>query len=85
MNMENPFAAAASMWNAHLARVEAFYGRMAEMESKAVEQSRTAIDESARLSRETLNCGSTLAAEWRRASLEATRIAINMMSSPFGV
>ena len=69
---------------AQLARVEAFYAQLAEAETKALEQSKTAIEESARLSRETLAYSQTLAAEWRKASLEATRNAFKMMSTPFG-
>jgi hypothetical protein len=82
MSQENPFTAA---FEANLSRVEAFYARIAEMEQKAIEQTKAAIDESARLSRETLAYQSTLAAEWRKASLEATRNAIKMMSQPFSV
>jgi hypothetical protein len=70
-------------FEAHLARVEAFYGQLAETEQKALEQSKTAIEESARLSRETLAYSSSIAAEWRKASLEATRNAMKMMSQPF--
>lgn len=77
---ENPFTTAIET---HLQRVEAFYARVAEMEGKAVDQSKTAIDESARLSRETMAYTSTLAAEWRRASLEATRNMMKMWSFPF--
>lgn len=77
---QNPFSTAIE---SHLSRVEAFYAKVAEMEQKAAEQSKTAIDESARLSRETLAYTSTLAAEWRRASLEATRNAMKMWSFPF--
>lgn len=80
MNMENPFAAPfASAMEAHLTRVEAFYAQLAAVESKTMEQSKTALDETARLSRESLTYGNTLAAEWRRASLEATRTAMKMM------
>jgi hypothetical protein len=77
--MHNMFAKA---FETHLARVEAFYGQVAETEQKALEQSKTAFEESARLSRESLAYSSTLAAEWRKASLEATRNAIKMMSTP---
>lgn len=77
---QNPFQSAIE---AHISRVEALYARMAEMEQKAIEQSKTAIDESARLSRETLAYGTSLAAEWRKASLEATRNAFKMWSFPF--
>ena len=79
---QNPFTQAVTEGiEAHLARVEAFYAQLADVETKALEQSKTALEESARLSRESFAYGSTLAAEWRRVSLEATRNALRMMSS----
>ncbi len=78
--VHNMFSRAAE---AQLARIEAFYTQLAETEQKALEQSKQAIEESARLSRETLAYSSVLAAEWRKASLEATRNAFKMMSQPF--
>jgi len=77
--VHNMFSKAAE---AQLARVEAFYAQLAETEQKALEQSKAAIEESARLSRESLAYTQTLAAEWRKASLEATRNALKMMSTP---
>lgn len=75
---QNPFASAVE---AQLQRVEAFYAQLADLETKALEQHKTAIEESARLSRESIAYGATLAAEWRKASLEATRRTLEMMSS----
>lgn len=77
---QNPFTSFAEQ---NLARLEAFYGQLAEMEQKAIEQQRSAMDEGARLSRETLAYGSVLAAEWRKSSLEAMRRATQMMANPF--
>jgi len=55
------------------------------MEAKALEQTKTAIEESARLSRESLAYQSQLAAEWRKASLEAARRTAQMWTTfPFG-
>ena len=78
--MHNMFSKA---FEAHVARVEAFYAQCAETEQKALEQSKTALEESARLSRETLAYSNALVGEWRKASLEATRTAMKMMSTPF--
>ncbi|MBI2389371.1 MAG: hypothetical protein HYV09_07220 [Deltaproteobacteria bacterium] len=76
---QNAFA---SSVEAQLARVEAFYNQLAELETKALEQHKNAIEESARLSRESIAYGATLAAEWRKASLEATRRTFEMMRAP---
>ncbi len=70
---------------AQLARVEAFFAQVSEMETKAMEQTRTAIEESARLSRESLAYQASLAAEWRKGSLEAMRRTAQLWTSfPFG-
>lgn len=68
--------------DAQVARLEAFYAQLGELEAKALEQTTTALDESARLSRETLAYGASLAAEWRKASLEAARRTAQLMVFP---
>ncbi|MBL8721672.1 MAG: hypothetical protein JNL79_37140 [Myxococcales bacterium] len=68
--LHNPFVAA---FESHLARTEAFYAQAATLEQKALEQAQTQLDESARLSRETLAYGAAMMAEWRKASLEMAR------------
>jgi hypothetical protein len=78
--MHNPFAVLGEL---NLVRLESFYAQVAEMEQKALEQSKGAFEESTRLSRESLAYGQTLAAEWRKASLEAARRATQMMANPF--
>lgn len=75
---QNAFASAAE---AQLQRVEAFYAQLAELEAKALEQHKSALEESARMAREGMAFGATIAAEWRKASLEATRRAVQMMTS----
>lgn len=72
----------ASGIESQLKRVEAFYAQLAELEAKAIEQQTKAIEETLRLSREGLAYGATLSAEWRKASLEATRRTLQMFSSP---
>ena len=53
------------------------FGRV---EAQGAVQARTAIDEGARLMRESVQYATTLSAEWRRASLEATRRTLEMMT-----
>ena len=54
-----------------MARTLAIYGRVAELETKGAAQATTAIDEWARLMKETLAYQAELGAEWRRLSLES--------------
>jgi phage-related minor tail protein len=62
------------------ARVEQAYSEMAKLESKSADQARSFVDEWAKLGRESLGYGLELNAEWRKASLEASKRAISMMS-----
>ncbi len=55
------------------ARARAFSAELQKTEERAAEQSSAAIDEWARLSRETLKYTTDLNAEWRKAALEATK------------
>lgn len=76
-----PFTAA---WESHLARVEAFWAQVAEMENKALAQAKSNVDEQARVARESLSYAGTFAAEWRKASLEMAKRTAQMMSAPLG-
>jgi len=78
-SFQNPFAAALDM---QLARTEAMFTQMAELEAKAVAQAQRNLDEQVRLSRESMAYAGTLAAEWRKASLEMLRRTTQMMQSP---
>jgi hypothetical protein len=87
-SQQNPFSAS-SLFSpeAHMARVESFWAQLGEYEAKALEQQKAALDETHRLSRETMEYGASLAAEWRKASLdlsrEAARRAAQLWSNPF--
>ncbi|MDB4995890.1 MAG: hypothetical protein JWM74_3322 [Myxococcaceae bacterium] len=72
-------------WNDHVARVASIYEEVGKVEAKQVEQVTTAVDEMAKLTRETLSYTAQLAAEWRRLSLEATRKSTEMFMSPLGM
>lgn len=71
----NPFR---GLIEEQLKRTEAFWKDVAEMEAKNAEQARAAIDESAKLMKETLDYGLKLSAEWRKMAMEATKRAADM-------
>jgi hypothetical protein len=74
-----PFAAA---WEGQIARVEAFWAQVAEMETKAMAQAKSNVDEQARLTRETITYAGNLATEFRKASLEMVKRTAQMMTTP---
>ena len=76
-----PFTAA---WEGQLARVEAFWAQVAELETKAIAQAQTNVDEQARLARETLTYATTLATEMRKASFDMAKKTAQMMTTPLG-
>jgi hypothetical protein len=80
-SLQNPFAAAFEM---QIARTESFFAQMAELEAKAVSQAQRNFDEQARLARESMTYAGSLAAEWRKASLDMLRRSSEMMKSPLG-
>jgi Zn finger protein HypA/HybF involved in hydrogenase expression len=71
-------------WNDHVSRVTSIYEEVGKVEAKQVEQVTTAVDEMAKLTRETMSYGAQLAAEWRRLSFEAARKSTEMFTSPLG-
>ena len=77
---------AVGMWRKafedHTTRVAALYEEMNRVEQRAVEQANGAVDEVAKMTRETLAYGSQLAAEWRKLSLEATRRTAELFAWP---
>lgn len=52
------------------ARTSAFYAQMDELEAKNIERTENAIQEVAKLTKETLAYGAQLGAAWRKISLE---------------
>jgi hypothetical protein len=57
----------------HMARTLSVVGRVSEMETKGQAQATAAIDEWARLMKETLSYQAELSAEWRRLGLETVQ------------
>jgi hypothetical protein len=64
----------------HLARVELATAELGRVQEQALEQNRLAIDEMAKLSRESVNYFGQLSAEWRKLTLDATRKAAELLT-----
>src|SRR5262245_45891956 len=67
---QNPFL---EITGAQLAQVNAMLDEIAKAQAKGLEQAKAAIDESARLSKETLGYWATLAGESRRLTMDAMK------------
>jgi hypothetical protein len=65
----------------HVARVEAASAEATRVQEQAFSQSRQAIDDFARLGRDSLSYFGQLSAEWNKLALEATRTAAGFMTS----
>ena len=63
-----------------VARMELAYAEMARVQEQALAQNRQAVDEMAKLSRESLDYVGQLSAEWRKLTLEATRNAVGFFN-----
>lgn len=63
------------------ARWSAFLEDAAKVDAQRLSHTRMMLDESARLAHETLNYWSQLGDDWRRISTEATRRAVDSLSS----
>lgn len=64
-----------------IARANAFYGEVEKAESKRVAHFESAIDELAKMQKETLAYGAQLAGEWRKVALESMQKASTFASS----
>jgi hypothetical protein len=73
---KSPFV---GLWEDQMKRVESFYQELASMEAKNAEQARMAIDEGAKLMKETIEYGLKLSAEWRKVALDTTRRAAELV------
>ena len=54
-------------------RVESLYAEMAKVEDKGIERMQAAVDESARLMKDSFSWYGEMSAEWRKMTLDATR------------
>lgn len=57
----------------HVVRITGAWDEAAKMEAKGLEQAVSAVDELAKIQKETLNYFGNLTAEWRKLSLDATK------------
>src|SRR5690349_878251 len=60
-----------------IARLGEMSREMEKLQATTMDQARQAIDESARLFKESLNYGGLMMNEWRRMALEASRQAVD--------
>jgi hypothetical protein len=65
-------------------KVDSWMEEWAKIEAKSNEQMQQAIEESARLARESLAYGMKLSAEWRKLGLETLKRTSNVFSQGFG-
>jgi hypothetical protein len=63
-----------------LARMELAGAEIARVQEQALEQNRHAIDEMAKLSKDSFNYFGQLSTEWRKLTLEATRKAAELLT-----
>lgn len=63
-----------------VARLELAGAEVARLQEHALEQNRVAIDEMAKLSKESFNYFGQLSAEWRKLTLDATRKAAELLT-----
>jgi len=79
MNPMGNFEKAWEMWRKmtddSIARMSAFYAEVDKIEAKNIERAELAVNEAAKLTKETLAYGTELAAQWRKLSLEAVQCA----------
>jgi predicted transcriptional regulator len=63
-----------------LARMDKMAEQVQSMQGQAVERTKEAIDETARLMKESVAYATALSNEWRKVSLEATKKATEMVT-----
>jgi hypothetical protein len=68
----------ARMTQEHVARMDQMATELQKAQAQAAERAALAIDESARLMKETMTYATQLSAEWRKITLEATKKAAEM-------
>jgi hypothetical protein len=63
-----------------LNRTNAIYAEVAKVDARTAEQTTSMVDEAAKLTKESLAYSNTLAAEWRRLSLDAVKRTADMFA-----
>lgn len=79
--MQQGMAAWKKLFDEQLQRFATVQEEMAKAEVRHAEQVRAAIDEQARMMKESLAYAAQLSAEWRRLSLEAVRRTTDLVPS----
>lgn len=64
-----------------VSRFTAMGEEVAKLEQKGLEQVRTAVDEAAKMTKESFAYAAQLSAEWRKLALEATKRASELISA----
>jgi len=80
--VQDPQGTWKKVMDASIARAEHLSGEVARMQGQAIEQQRHAIDEMARLSKESLGYYGQLTASFWSLSLEATKKVADLVTSP---
>jgi len=68
------------MTNEQVARMDQMAEQLHKLNGQAVERTREAIDETARLMKESLTYATQLSTEWRKITLDATKKAADMVA-----
>ncbi len=74
-----PYDAWKKMVDDQLGRIETFTDEMARYEKQAVAQATQAVDELAKLMKESMDYAGQLSAEWRKVAIETTHKASEMV------
>jgi hypothetical protein len=69
------------MVDEQLSRLSSGLDEAARMEARSADQARAAIEELARLAKESLTWSAQMTAEWRRLTLEGARRAVDLMTA----
>ena len=77
----NPFAKAV---DTQLGQLNAFYDEVAKLQATGLEQTKTALDETARLTKETLGYWANIGAESRRMTLDAYKKTFGFFGTAVG-
>ena len=78
----NAVDATQQVLGAQFARMEAAAKAAAELEAKALERARQALEDSARLARESIEWYAQMSAAWRRMALDAAKQATDLAGFP---
>lgn len=81
----NPAAMFGKLAEEQLSRVESLFAEVEKAQVKSLEQTTEAIDEAARLMKESFGYANKLGAEWRKLALATSRQTAAMFSAPWSV